>query len=407
MKTCEIISVGTELLMGQIADTDAQAIGQMLPELGIAHYHRQTVGDNRDRLVSALRLALNRADVVITIGGLGPTEDDLTREAIADALGLPLEVDEAFAAALRRMFAMRNLPWVESQLQQAERPAGAEFIDNPNGSAPGLWCLHGSQVIVAMPGPPGEFLPMLHGPVRERLIAEFSSGEPLFSRVLKVCRLGESVVEDRLRDLLGSTNPTIAPYAKPGEVHLRLTARGDAALLDPLAAEVRSRLGNMVFGQDDDTLESVVLDLARMRGWTVGVAESITGGLVGARLTSISGASDAFMGGIIAYTPAQKRSLLGVDGALLAGEGPVSAACALAMADGCRVRLGVDLCIATTGNAGPTSDVDDKPVGLTYVAVATPEGSKVEEFKFRGTRDGNRVRATQAALTLAYQTLSD
>ncbi len=405
MKVCEVISVGTELLMGQIADTDAQAIGRMLPELGIAHYHRQTVGDNLDRLVGALRLALSRSDVVITIGGLGPTEDDLTREAIAAALSVSLEADESFARVLRQMFATRNLPWVDSQFRQAHRPAGAEFLDNPNGSAPGLWCRRGNQVIVAMPGPPGEFLPMLGGPVRERLIREFGGAETLHSRILKVCSLGESVVEDRLKDLLASTNPTIAPYAKPGEVHLRLTARGDASLLDPMVAEVRRRLGDSVFGEDADTLESVVLALARDRGWKLGVAESMTGGLVGARLTGVPGASDTFAGGIIAYTPAQKVGLLGVSHEVLDGEGPVSSACASAMAEGCREQLGVEFAIATTGNAGPTADVDGKPVGLTYVAVATPDANHVEEFKFRGTRDGNRTRATQAALTLAYRIL--
>ncbi|MCC7434408.1 MAG: competence/damage-inducible protein A [Methanoregulaceae archaeon] len=405
MKVCEVISVGTELLMGQIADTDAQAIGRLLPELGIAHYHRQTVGDNLDRLVGALQLALSRSDVVITIGGLGPTEDDLTREAIAAALGVSLETDEQFAQVLRRMFATRNLPWVDSQFRQAQRPAGAKFLDNPNGSAPGLWCRRGSQVIVAMPGPPGEFMPMLSGPVRERLIREFGGAETLHSRILRVCGLGESVVEDRLRDLLSSTNPTIAPYAKPGEVHLRLTARGDASLLDPLVAEVRRRLGDSVFGEGDETLELVVLALTRERGWKLGVAESLTGGLVGARLTSVPGASDTFAGGIIAYTPSQKSSLLGIPVELLRAEGLVSSASAEAMAHGCREKLGVEMAIATTGNAGPTADVDGKPVGLTYVSVSTPHGTHVEEFKFRGTRDGNRTRAAQAALTLAYRVL--
>lgn len=405
MKVCEVLSVGTELLFGQIADTDAQAIGQLLPQLGIAHYHRQTIGDNLGRLTDALRLALSRADVVITIGGLGPTEDDLTREAISAALELPLETDEDFAERLKRMFAQRNLPWVESQLQQAQKPVGAEFIDNPNGSAPGLWCRRGTQVIVAMPGPPGEFLPMLHGPVRERLVAEFGTGEPLFSRLLKICSLGESVVEDRLKDLLASTNPTIAPYAKPGEVHLRVTAKGDESLLDPVVATIRERLGSVVFGEGEETLESVVLALARDRSWRVGVAESMTGGLVGARLTGVPGASDTFAGGIIAYTPAQKVSLLGVPHELLDQEGPISSACAMAMAEGCLEQLGVDFAIATTGNAGPTADVDGKPVGLTYVAVSSPNGTEVEECKFRGTRDGNRTRAAQAALTLAYRIL--
>lgn len=402
MKICEIISVGTELLMGQIADTDAQAIGQMLPELGIAHYHRQTVGDNLDRLVGALQLALSRADIVITIGGLGPTEDDLTREAISAALGRPLETDSDFAERLRRMFALRNLPWVESQFKQAQRPAGAEFIDNPNGSAPGLWIAFGDQAVVAMPGPPGEFLPMLAGPVRERLQA--FGGQALSSAILKVCGIGESVVEERLSDLMSSTDPTIAPYARPGEVHLRITGHNDLA---PTVAEIRQRLGVNVFGEGEDTLESVVLDLATAKGWCVATAESLTGGMVGSRLTSIPGAGSTLLGGLITYTVEQKQCLLGVSEALLEEFGPVSGECALAMAEGARRAMGADVAIATTGNAGPTSDVDDKPVGLTYVAVVTPTESKVEEFRFRGNRDSNRVRATQAALTLAYRLLSD
>jgi len=405
----EIVSVGTELLMGQIADTNAQYLGALLPELGISHHARQTVGDNQARLVAALRLALSRSDVVFTIGGLGPTQDDLTRDGIAEALGVPLEHDETIAEKLRKLFALRGLSWTENQLRQAMVPQGGQPVENPNGSAPGLICEQNGKVVIALPGPKGEFIPMVEGPIRAYLAARFT-GQVIHSRLLKVCALGESTVEARLGGLMEGANPSLAPYAKPGEVHLRLTASAsdrDAAdrLLDPLEASIRGELGWTVFGVDDQTLESVCLDRLAERELSLAVAESVTGGGLGARITDVAGASRVFRGGIVAYNADVKVRLLGLAQDLLDQHGPVSRECAAAMADGARSVLSADVALATTGNAGPTADTDGKPVGLVFVALATPDGTFVEEHRFRSTREVARRRTGQVALTLLYRWL--
>lgn len=404
--TAEIVSVGTELLMGQIADTNAQALGRVLPELGIAHHCRQTVGDNLSRLTEALRLALSRSDIVFTIGGLGPTEDDLTRDGIAAALGVRLVHDPSIEAGIRRIFDDRRFTWTESQARQAMRPECAEAIENPNGTAPGLICRLDGKVVIALPGPKGEFVPML-----DRVRILLGTGESVIhSRILRVAGMGESAVEERIRGELSGTNPSVAPYAKPGEVHLRLTA-GAAdtaaanALLDPLETRIREALGDAVFGVDDQTLESVVLEMLRARGETLAVAESCTGGGLGARLTSVAGASDVFLGGVISYANSAKTDLLGVPEAVLEASGAVSPECALAMASGARRALSASWGVSITGIAGPGGGTPEKPVGLVYIGVEGPEQAKAHEFKFRGTREDIRGRSTQLALTLLRRVL--
>lgn len=411
-KVAEVVSVGTELLFGQIADTNAQAVGQLLPELGIHHYFRQTVGDNLERLTTALKLALSRSDIVFTIGGLGPTEDDLTRQGIAAALDDELVLDEQIAEKLRKLFELRKLNWTENQNRQSMRPRCARPLDNPNGTAPGLICEKNGKSVIALPGPKGEFVPLLMGEVRDYL-AQFSGDEVIHSRLLKVCGLGESVVETKIRPLLESSNPSVAPYAKLGEVHLRITASAPniqlaEAMIEPVEERIRSVLGNAVFGADQATLEYVTLDLLKARKQTLAVAESITGGGLGYRISSVPGASECFLGGIITYDKSVKQSELGVDRALLEDPnvGPVSAEVAVQMATGVRQKLGADYGVSLTGNAGPTSDEGGKPVGLVYVAIAGPEGTRVEEYRFRGVREDIRYRAGQAALTLLRQSLS-
>jgi nicotinamide-nucleotide amidase len=373
-------------------------------------YRRQTVGDNFDRLVEALRLALSRADAVITIGGLGPTEDDLTRTAIAHVMGVGMRRDDGLVEGLRATFAMRGLPWFDAIARQADVPEGARAIPNEFGTAPGLICpLDGSKVILALPGPRGEFLPMVDGAVRE-YFAQHAHGEVMASRTLRVCGMGESQVESLLKDVMGSTNPTVAPYAKLGEVHLRVTASAanrDLALeaIRPIAETIRSRLGWHVFGEDETTLEAACLRLLGDRGQTLSVAESVTGGGLGARLTSIPGASRVFAGGAIVYTPGAKEAMLGVPASVLEAHGPVSESVAADMAGAARARLKTDFALAITGNAGPTADVDGKPVGLVFLALAGPAGVAVEKHQFRGLREDIRMRASQAALTMLYREL--
>lgn len=400
--TAEVVSVGTELLLGQIVDTHAPTMARILADCGISCVRRQTVGDNFERIVDGLKEALSRADIVVTVGGLGPTVDDLTRDAIAAALGDTLERVPEYEEWLRKMLAFRKIPWNETIGRQADRPTSGRFIENPNGSAPGLICEKGGKTVIALPGPKGEFNAMANGPVLDYL-ETLQGGQVIHSRILRVCGMGESQVEEAIRPLMDGTNPTVAPYAHPGEVHLRVTARAGSreeadGLIDPVHEQIAAILGNALFGVDATTLEEAVIGLLRDRKETVSVAESMTGGGLGERLTSVSGSSETFVGGVIAYRSEVKEALLGVAKQTLSEFGPVSREVAEAMARGARERLGTTYGVSITGNAGPTPDVDGKPIGLVFVAVAYPAGCDVEELRFRGERAEVRRRATQSAL---------
>ncbi len=401
----EVVSVGTELLLGQILDTHAPAMARILAECGVGCVRRSTVGDNRGRIVALLREALGRADVLVTIGGLGPTEDDLTRDAIAEALDEGLVPMPEVEAKLREFFGSRGLPWVESNARQATRPESAEPIENPYGTAPGLVCRKGGKTVIALPGPKGEFVPMAEGPVREILRA-LGGGFTIHSRTLRICGLGESTVEERIRDIGHGENPTVAPYAHTGEVHLRLTARAASraeaeALIDPVDLEIRARLGDAVFGTDGTTLEAAVLEDLNRGNASVGLAESMTGGSLSARMTGVPGASTSgFRGGVVVYTPDAKCALLGLDRGLVDEHGPVSEAVAIGLARAVRTRLDATFGVAIVGNAGPESDVDGKPVGLVYVGLSGPGGDSADESSFRGTREDIRRRGEQTALVL-------
>ncbi len=402
MKTAEIVSVGTELLLGQIIDTHAPVMAQILAECGIGCQRRATVGDNLNRLTDALTESLNRADVLVTIGGLGPTMDDLTRDAIAAALGDKLVRDEAYETELRAWFASRNYAFAESNAKQADRPESGQMINNPFGTAPGLLCQKNGKVVIALPGPKGEFVPMAQGPVREFL--ETLGGGVIHSRVLRVIGIGESMVEQMLAEVMDAENPTVAPYAHTGEVHLRVTARAktkDEAnrLIDPVEAQIRSILGDHLYGTDETTLEESLLRVLEANGQTVAVAESMTGGQLAGRLTAVPGASKAFVGGWVTYTVPMKEGALGIDRSFISAHGPVSAAVAEQMAVTARTKSGATFGIGITGNAGPTADVDGKPVGLVFIATSGATGTKVEELKLRGTREDIQRRATQSALS--------
>ncbi len=407
----EIVSVGTELLMGQIVDSNAAYISSRLPEVGYRVYFRQTVGDNLERLTQTLKLALSRADVVITIGGLGPTMDDLTREGIAAALGEPLILDHDLQAELQEKFRQRGYPMVESILRQAYRPACARPLPNPNGTAPGLITEKDGKAVIALPGPPAELIPMFDQYVLPYL-RERAGGAPgvILSRVLRVCGMGESLVEDRIKDLMQGSNPTVAPYAKTGEVHLRITASAPSPaqaeeMIAQMEGQIRERLGNAIYGVNDQTLEQAVMELLWAKGATVAVAESCTGGLIGHRLTEVPGSSRAMIGGVVAYSNELKVRLLGVPEAVLQEHGAVSEPTACAMAEGIRRLTGADYGIGTTGIAGPTGGTAEKPVGLVYIAVATPSGTRVREHRFLGRRSEIKWRASQAALVMLREEL--
>ncbi|MEN8114067.1 MAG: competence/damage-inducible protein A, partial [Actinomycetota bacterium] len=360
----EILAVGTELLLGQIVNSNASRIAERLADAGLDHYRQTVVGDNEERIADAIRSASGRADAVIITGGLGPTKDDLTREAIARAAGVGMVFDEEQAEHLRERWRRRGWDMPESNLQQAEHPEGCTLIENPKGTAPGVRCEVDGTWVFALPGVPAEMIPML-----ERDVIPFlrtGEGSVVASRLLRTWGEPESAIGERLGDLYdASTNPTIAFLASGGEIKIRITAKAETqneaeALIAPVEAEVRERLGKRIFGADADTVEVVILRMLERRGWTVATAESVTGGLVAGRITSIPGASRAYRGSVVAYATDVKEPTLGVDPALIATEGVVSEPVAIAMAEGARIHLGADVAVSTTGSAGP--DPLERPV---------------------------------------------
>jgi nicotinamide-nucleotide amidase len=402
----EIVAVGTELLLGQIADTNARWMSEQLATSGADVTNHQAVGDNLDRIVEALRLAASRADVVLVCGGLGPTEDDITRDAIAAFAGVPLvfhaELETMLREKFRRWSAIGPMP--ESNLRQAFVPEGARWIMPDRGTAPGLALRLDGTRLYAVPGVPDEMQEMIAGTVLSDL-RELAGGDVIVSRILRVAGMGESTVAERLADLFASsTNPTIAYLASMGEVKVRLTAKGSSqeaaeALAEPLVAEVRARLGDVVFSADDESLEQTVLRLLLATGRTLVCAESLTGGGVGARLTSVPGASASFVGSAVVYSTEAKHRVLGVPDDVLAA-GTVTEACALAMATGAQRLYAADLAVALTGAAGPEPH-DGAAPGTIWVAIADADGfTHARGFVARGERDRVRRWAEQAALDL-------
>lgn len=406
----EIVSVGTELLLGQIVDTNAACLAQVLSELGISVYRRTTVGDNPQRLAAALDQALAENDIVFTIGGLGPTDDDITRETLARAMGDTLRRDEEIARRLEAFFRLRRVQMTESNLRQALVPTHGRPLPNPNGTAPGLLFEKDGKVAIALPGPPSEFLPMVADHVVPLLRSRTGGIGTIRSRVLRICDMGESLVEERLRDLMQSANPTVAPYAKTGEVHVRITARADTLeeaerlIAGPLA-EAERRLGSHVYGRDEESLEAAVVRLLKERGLTVATGESCTGGLLAKRITDVPGSSAVFPGGVVSYSNAAKCDLLAVPPDLIAAHGAVSREVAVAMAQGARRRLHVDFGVGITGVAGPEGGTPEKPVGLVWIAVSHAGGEDVEENRFAGGRQDVRARSAQYALVMLRRRL--
>ena len=404
----EIISVGTELLLGQIVDTNAPYLGRVLSAFGIDVFHRRTVGDNAARLAKALRAALSGADLVITIGGLGPTQDDLTKETIAEVLGERMAVDPESEKAIRAFFERRGLPVVQSNLKQALKPESGIAIPNSTGTAPGVIVEKGGKIVIALPGPPAELIPMVENSVIPYLSrSPRRTGAPtvIVSRILRVCGIGESAAEERVKDLLASENPTIAPYAQSGEVSFRITAKaadGDSALrmISDLESKARERLGDYVYGADEETLESAVVHGLIERELKLALAESCTGGLIAHRITNVPGSSKTFLAGIVAYSNAAKTDFLGVPAELIRKHGAVSPEVAEAMAEGAAARTGADVALGVTGIAGPGGGTSEKPAGLVYMALRTPEGVSSMRNIFGGSRAEIKQRASQAALNL-------
>ncbi len=410
--TVEILSVGTELLLGNIANTDAQMLSQGLSELGLNVYYHTVVGDNPQRAREAVAIAKKRADIIITTGGLGPTCDDLTKNVLAEAFGKKLVFDEESAQRIRSYFTRTGRPMTENNLQQAMLPEGCTVLPNDWGTAPGCAFLADGVHVIMLPGPPSECRPMFQYRARPYLLS-LSEGV-IASHTIKLFGIGESSMEAQLRDQMNAmTNPTLAPYAKEGECELRVTAKAPTdeeaqALLKPTVEQVRALFGPKVYGVDVSSLEEVVESLLKERGLTLGVAESCTGGLMAKRLTDVPGASQVFKGGIVSYTNEVKAGVLGVPRELLDQYGAVSAQVAQAMAEGARRVLGCDIALSSTGVAGPDRDENGNEVGTMFVAIAAPEGSYVRPLKLgtRPMRERLRIQTASHAFDLARRYLS-
>jgi nicotinamide-nucleotide amidase len=411
---CDVVAIGTELLLGQIVDTNSSWIGEHLAASGIDSLLQVKVGDNLGRMERVLRDVLAEADAVVVCGGLGPTHDDLTREAIAAVMGVELVHDESVAQVIRDLFASRNRPMADNNLRQALVPVGAELIRQTRGTAPGLICpvvVDGvDKVIYAVPGVPHEMKDMLERAVLPDLRRRNGDPSVIVSRTLRTWGESESGLNERLDpvidDLEAAGTPTLAFLASGWEgIKVRLTAKAPtaaeaAALLEPVEARIRGILGDQVFGVDDDTMESVVLDLLRARGWSLGLAESVTGGLVAGRITNVPGASQVFVGSVVSYASEVKFDVLGVD------RGPVvSEQAAEQMAVGARRVLHADVALSLTGVAGPTEQ-DGMPVGTLCVGIALPDGRTVTRtLRMPGLRDQMRQMSVISSLDLLRREL--
>lgn len=376
---CNVVAVGTELLLGQIVDTNSSYIGEQLAAVGIESHLQLKVGDNLHRIISACQAALENADAIIMCGGLGPTHDDLTREAISALMGVDLVHNDNVAKIIEDLFARRQRRMADNNLRQALVPVGATIIEQTRGTAPGLICPVGDKVIYAVPGVPHEMYDMLARAVLPDLLARSGEHAVIESRVLRTWGESESALNERLdgiiEELEGVGNPTLAFLASGWEgIKVRLTAKAEtsaacAQLLTTWEAKVRDVVGDIVFGADGDTMESVVLDLLKARGWTLGLAESVTGGLIGGRITNVAGSSAVFRGGVISYASDVKFDVLDVD------RGPVvSEQAAIQMALGAQRVLGADVALSVTGVAGP-DEQDGQQVGTLCIGVVMPDGA--------------------------------
>lgn len=413
--TAEIIAVGSEMLTPTRLDTNSLTITEKLNGLGIEVRAKAVVGDRRDDLAAIIRGALARVDLLVLCGGLGPTDDDLTREVVAEVLARPLREDVAITESIRTRFARRQLTMPEINRRQAMVPEGATVLANVNGTAPGLWIEHGPQVVALLPGPPRELGPMLEGEIVPRLATRVS-GEGIYTRVVRLYGRSESHTEEAVRHHYAewaTRRPSIEVtiLAARGAIDLHLTARAHteaeaARSLDPAVAQAVAALGDDVYSQRGEPLEVVVGEQLEARGWRIAAAESCTGGMLLARLTDIPGSSAYVDAGVVSYSNESKSTWLGVDGTLITAHGAVSEPVAAAMAAGVRTRTGADVGIAITGIAGPGGGSAEKPVGTVVLAVESPLGRAVRTRRMLGGRDLVRAMSVNAALDLVRRHLS-
>lgn len=406
--TVELISVGTELLLGNIVNTNAAYLAEKCADLGLSCFYQSVVGDNEERLGAVLKAALERSGIVILSGGLGPTEDDLTKEVSAKVMGRQLVMHEPSKKRIEEYFTSRNMELTENNWKQAMMPEGAIAVNNENGTAPGVIIEDGEKKVILLPGPPNEMIPMFEKSIMPYL--ESSDPEVIYSQTVKICGVGESKAETLIKDMIDSqSNPTIATYAKNCEVHLRVTAKAAGEkeakkLVKPVVKELKNRFGPCIYTTNADiTLEKAVVDLLIANKLTVSTVESCTGGMLAARLINVSGVSDVYKSGYITYSNKAKRRILGIKKGLLEKKGAVSEEVAKEMAKGAAAISRAEVAVSITGIAGPGGGTEEKPVGLVYIACSVCGKIKVRKYNFRGNRAKIRETAVSSALILMRQ----
>lgn len=404
----EIISVGTEILLGNIVNTNAAYLAEKCAALGLSCYYQTVVGDNEKRLTEAMKLARGRADILILSGGLGPTQDDLTKETAAKLFGRKLVRDPHTRERIQAYFKKRGKKVTDNNWKQALVPEGAIVLDNDNGTAPGLIMEANQKTIILLPGPPGELKPLFEGRVYPYLQAK--TDKVIRSQVVKICGVGESMVESMIKDMIDvQKNPTIATYAKTGEVHVRVTAEADSEkhalkLIKPVVNELKNRFQENIYTTNEEvTLEQSCVDLLLANELTISTMESCTGGMVAARLINVPGVSEVFKAGYVTYSNKAKRKVLGVKQSTLKKYTAVSAKVAEEMAQGVSLLTKADVTLSVTGIAGPDGGTEEKPVGLVYIGCSVKGRTKVMEYHFDGSRMKIRESTVVAALTLLRQ----
>lgn len=409
--TAEIISVGTEILLGNIVNTNAAYLAERCAYLGLSNYYQVVVGDNEQRLLETINTAKSRADVIFLIGGLGPTEDDLTKETAAKAFNVELVMDEEAKNNIVTILTNRGIDITNNNFKQALVPKGSIVLYNKNGTAPGIIMEEAGKVVIMLPGPPNEFVPMVDDQVVPYFLKK-GTNDVIYSRVVKLVGVGESKVAEEISDLIAMTNPTVATYAKTGEVHIRVTASAAnddeaKALVKPVVKKLKAMYPDNVYSTNaDETLERAVVELLSKNGLSITAAESCTGGLVCGKIVNVAGASEVFRGGYITYSNKQKRNVIGVKKSTLEKYGAVSEQVAAEMAKGVLEVSKADVAISTTGIAGPGGGTPEKPVGLVYIGCAVKNKVYVEKFNFSGSRNKVRESTVVAALSMVRKYVS-
>ena len=409
--TAEIICVGTEILLGNIVNTNAAYLAEKCAYLGLSNYYQVVVGDNEQRLLETINTAKSRADVIFLIGGLGPTEDDLTKETAAKAFNVELVMDEEAKNNIVTILTNRGIDITNNNFKQALVPKGSIVLYNKNGTAPGIIMEEAGKVVIMLPGPPNEFVPMVDDQVVPYFLKK-GTNDVIYSRVVKLVGVGESKVAEEISDLIAMTNLTVATYAKTGEVHIRVTASAAnddeaKALVKPVVKKLKAMYPDNVYSTNaDETLERAVVELLSKNGLSITAAESCTGGLVCGKIVNVAGASEVFRGGYITYSNKQKRNVIGVKKSTLEKYGAVSEQVAAEMAKGVLEVSKADVAISTTGIAGPGGGTPEKPVGLVYIGCAVKNKVYVEKFNFSGSRNKVRESTVVAALSMVRKYVS-